>query len=183
MNGFLPAGKEGARGKPHNCQNPKGSAARGEPSGAGWVFCKTARLDISVMNIEHFPKNINLQNACASEIASEATANCYRPKAPVGFQPSLYPIISRHILEIEPPSFSAACATITANPQYRRQVEHLHEQGVRPLAELLAEITVAHGLEADISERLARFAAIPEDALDVTDGRYFPPDPMYEVSR
>ena len=96
MNGFLLVGKEGAHEQPHNSQNPKGSAARAEPSGAGWVFCKTARLDISVMNIEHFPENINLQNACASEIAFEATANCYQPKAPVGFSPALYPIIGKH---------------------------------------------------------------------------------------
>ena len=135
------------------------------------------------MNIEHSPENFNLQNACASEITIEDNVSGDQSKAPSGFSPALFPIISRHVFGIEPPSFGAACATITTKPQYRRQVEHLHEQGPRPMGELLAEIAVAHGLEADISERLARFAAIPDDALDVTDGRCFPPDPMYGVSR
>ena len=102
---------------------------------------------------------------------------------PEGFDPAVFPIISRHIFGLEPPSFGAACATITADPQYRRKIDHLHEQGARPVGELLAEIAIAHGLEADISERLARFAAIPDDTLDVTNGRCFPPDPIYEVSR
>ena len=112
------------------------------------------------MFIPHPSKNFHPENACASEIFLDD--NPHRS---------------------QPPSFGAACATITADPRHRRQVERLHEQGVRPIAELLAEIAAAHGLEADISKRLARFAAIPEDALDVTDGRCFPPDPMYEVSR
>ncbi len=117
-------------------------------------------------------------SACASKILFPNSSGL-----PEGFNPAVFPIINRRTFRLEPPSFGAACATLSANPQYRRQVEHLHEQGTRPVGELLAEIAIVHGLEADISERLARFAAIPDDALDVTNGRWFPPDPIYGVSR
>lgn len=135
------------------------------------------------MNINDPSVNFHPENACASEIFLEGNPHRNQPEIPTGFQPSVCPIISRHVLGIEPTSFGAACATIVADPQYRRLIVHLHEQGTRPVGELLAEIAVAHGLQADISERLARFAAIPDNALDVTNGRCFSPDPIYEVSR
>lgn len=134
------------------------------------------------MNIKHFPSKINLQNACASEIATEANAHCDQHKAPIGFQPHLYPIISRHVLGLEPPYFGAACATIVADPQYRRHIEHLHEQGPRPVAELLAELAVEHGLQSEINAKLLRYSKISDARLDEIGGREFPPLPIHEVS-
>ena len=112
------------------------------------------------VNIEYFPQNINPQNTRASGIAIDADAHCDQPKA-----------------------FGGNCADLAANPHFRRQVEHLHDQGPRPVGEFLAEFGIAHGLLPEIRESLARYAAIPDDALDVTNGRCFPPDPIYAVSR
>ena len=105
-----------------------------------------------------------------------------RAGLPPNFNPVTHPIISRHFFGVEPPSFDAACATLSADPQYRRQVERLHKQGARPTGELLAEVAVAHGLQSEIYERLTRYAAIPDEALDLISGRGFPPDPIYGVS-
>ena len=173
--------------KEHTCRRVAARAQKEAPLGVNQAaldgYSATARLDISTMNIATLRAHVHPQNADTEQFLPGGTAHRDQPSPPVGFQPSLYPIISRHFLSIKPLSFGAACATVVADPHYRRRIEHLHEQGARSVGELLAEIAIVHGLEADISERLARFAAISDDALDVTDGRCFPPDPIYEVSR
>ena len=60
---------------------------------------------------------------------------------------------------------------------------HLHDQGVRPVGEFLAEFAVTYGLLPEIRESLGRYAAITGDALAVTGGRCFPPDPIYGVAQ
>lgn len=135
------------------------------------------------MNINHPPVNFHSENGCASEIFLEGTPHSIQPEIPIGFEPSLYPIISRHVLGLEPPSFGAACATIVADPQYRRHVDHLHGQGPRPVGEFLAELAVEHGLQSEINAKLLRYSEISDAALNEIGGREFPPLPMYVVSK
>lgn len=77
---------------------------------------------------------------------------------PVGFDPQRFPIISRHILGIDPTGPIGRAA-----------------------AELLAEVAVEPGLEDAIRKKLRRYLDIPDEALDLTGGRRLPPSPIHEV--
>lgn len=58
----------------------------------------------------------------------------------------------------------------------RRGVEHLHPLGTRALDEYLAELGRAHGIEADIVERLDRWRnRLTREMVYVAGGDRFPP--------
>ena len=65
----------------------------------------------------------------------------------------------------------------------RREVQRLHGLGPRPVYELLVELGQHFGCRTLIEQRLARFNAIPPEALDITGGRDLPPVPLHEVKR
>lgn len=72
-----------------------------------------------------------------------------------------------------PPSF--ACLA--------RKAKALHDRGPRPLAELLAELVAAHGLEfaADLHRRLDAYNRIPPLTYAAIGGRHLPPTPIHAV--
>ncbi len=70
-----------------------------------------------------------------------------------------------------------------ADFRLRREVQRLHELGSRPVYELLVELGQRFGCRTLIEQRLARFNAIPPEALDITGGRDLPPTPLHEVKR
>jgi hypothetical protein len=53
----------------------------------------------------------------------------------------------------------------------------------RLIGELLAELATEHGLEAELATKLARYCGLPADALAVTRGDRFPPEPLHVVAR
>ncbi len=73
--------------------------------------------------------------------------------------------------------------TDLANFRLRCEVARLYELGPRPVFELLVELGQRFGCRTLIEQRLARFNAIPAEALDITGGRGFPPPPLHEVKR
>ena len=116
-----------------------------------------------IFNVVRFPENVNLKPAYTSEVALGLSTHFNQPEA------------------INPPSFGAACATLAADPQYRRQVNNLHRQGPRPVGELLAELGFEHGIKAEIDAKLSRYARVSDLALDLTGARQFPPVPIHQV--
>jgi hypothetical protein len=54
--------------------------------------------------------------------------------------------------------------------------------GPRPTGELILEIATAHGLEADVLDRLERFARIDPALMARLDARDWPPLPQSEVA-
>ena len=78
-------------------------------------------------------------------------------------------------------SIGSVAAEVVADIRFRRQVERLHAKGPRAVGELLAELGAERGITTIIDEKLARYVAIDDAALDVTDGRDFPPIPLREA--
>ena len=72
-------------------------------------------------------------------------------------------------------------AKVVADLRFRRRMEALHAMGPRVMAELVAEIVAAPLDQFTIEERLDRFLAISNDALDASGGDRFPPAPLHEV--
>jgi hypothetical protein len=68
------------------------------------------------------------------------------------------------------------------DPRFRRLTERLWRLGPRPTGELLLEIAAAHGLEADVLDRLERFARIDPALVARLDSRDWPPLPLSEVA-
>ena len=70
-----------------------------------------------------------------------------------------------------------------ADSRLRHEVKRLYGLGPRPVFELLVELGQRFDCRALIEQRLARFNAIPPEALDITGGRDLPPTPLHEVKR
>ena len=101
---------------------------------------------------------------------------------PDGFDPASMPIISRHWLGIEPfPSVGAEAAALIADLKYRAKVKCLLALGDRPIAEMIAELVTAHGLETAVDQLLDKYLSISDEALDLVNGRDFSPLPLHEI--
>jgi hypothetical protein len=64
------------------------------------------------------------------------------------------------------------------DPRFRRLTNCPWRLGPRPTGELLLEIAAAHGLEADVLDRLERFARIDPALVARRDERDWPPLPL-----
>ena len=98
---------------------------------------------------------------------------------PADFDPLQYPILGRHWFGWR--SGGRASAALAADPPFHRQLETLCARGPRLPVELLAELAVEYGLEAAIREKIRRYLAIPDEALDLTGARQLPPLPIHAV--
>ncbi len=72
-------------------------------------------------------------------------------------------------------------AEVVADLRFRRQVEHLHRLGARAVGELLAEVSAERGIRTVVDQKLSRYAELDPEALTVTGGGDFWPDPIHEV--
>lgn len=75
----------------------------------------------------------------------------------------------------------AVAAEIVADLRFRHQVLRLHRLGPRVTAELLAEIGAERSITTIIDRKLARYAEIEPETLEVTAGDGFWPAPLREV--
>lgn len=79
-------------------------------------------------------------------------------------------------------SSTIAAASLVVDPDFRQQIERLHQRGPRLIAELLAELAAERGLGTIIDQKLARYLEIPNAALDlIPDARQFPPMPPHRA--
>lgn len=78
-------------------------------------------------------------------------------------------------------SIGSVAAEAVADLKFRHQVERLCAKGPRVVCELLAELGAERSIQTIIDEKVARYAAIDDAALDVIGGREFPPIPLHEV--
>ena len=87
--------------------------------------------------------------------------------------------------DVELPANSAgrAAAALVADLRFRNKMTILLAMGDRPATEMVAELAVVHGLEAAVDELLDRYVAIPDEALDIANGRDLSPLPIHEVWR
>ena len=72
-------------------------------------------------------------------------------------------------------SLGELMAAITDDLQFRRNVERIHALGPRAVGELLGEIAAERAIYHIINRKLARYAALSQEALSVTGGDRFPP--------
>ena len=72
-------------------------------------------------------------------------------------------------------------AKIVVDLHFRRRVAALHAKGPRATAELVAEILTQPLDRMTVDERLDRFLAISDAALDAAGGCEMPPVPLHEV--
>lgn len=101
---------------------------------------------------------------------------------PVGFDPQRYPIISRHVLGIDPARvIGRAAASLVADLRFRNKIAVLLAMGDRPIVEMMAELAVVHGLETEVDQLLDRYLELDDAALDVTGARDLPTPPLHEV--
>ena len=133
------------------------------------VVLERDRINL-IFKIVPFSQNVKLRNACTAIVALGVSIHFEPPEVP-----------ANTLFDIRLPSFGAACAARTADPQYRRQINSLHDQGRRPVGEFLAELGFEHGIKAEIDAKLSRYAQVPDLALDVTGARQFPPMPIHQV--
>ena len=73
-------------------------------------------------------------------------------------------------------------AQVVVDLRFQRRMEMPHAMGPRVMAEFVAEIIAAPLDQFTIEERLDRFLAISEEALDATGGRNLPPAPLHQVA-
>ena len=74
-----------------------------------------------------------------------------------------------------------AAAEVVAHLPIQRKVERLHNLGVRALAEFLGELGAERGIMTIIDRKLARYAELEPEALEVTGGNDFSPIPIHKV--
>ena len=115
--------------------------------------------------------------ASRTEVASRS-----RDHLPLDFDASAHPIIGRHWFGVEPfRSIGEVAAEVVADLRFRHQVIHLHKQGPRATAELLAEIGAEFGVQTPIDQKLAAFAELGPDSLDAAGGDKFWPAPVRDI--
>jgi hypothetical protein len=66
---------------------------------------------------------------------------------------------------------------------FERRVRHLWRLGPRPISELLLEIAAISGRGTWLDQRLADYAAIDGDALDLLGARDWPKPPLHVAAR
>ena len=62
-----------------------------------------------------------------------------------------------------------------AGPRFERLIERVHALGVRPLAEMLAEIAVATGRPDIVADRVEAYARLDPEIVRAIGGDKFPP--------
>ena len=101
---------------------------------------------------------------------------------PVELCPQQFPILSRHWFGLDPTrAIGRAAASLVADLRFRNKMAVLLAMGDRPATEMVAELAVVYGLEVVVDQLLDRYLAIPDEALDITNGRDFPPPPLQKV--
>ncbi len=83
----------------------------------------------------------------------------------------------------DPPLVGPLCVAIVADLRYHRKVERLHSKGPRVVAEFLAELGADRLIATIIDQMLDRYLALPDEALDATGARDFPPVPNHGMRR
>ena len=101
---------------------------------------------------------------------------------PARFNPQQHPILCRHWYGIEPfRQVGTVAAEIVADLMFRRKVQRLCAKGPRVVGELLGELGAERGLGTVIDQKLDRYLALADEALDATDAHAFPPAPIHEA--
>ncbi len=98
---------------------------------------------------------------------------------PPGFDPRKFPILSEHWFGWRP--VGVVAAQVVQDLAYRRKIKHLVAKGDRVVGEMLAELAADRNLGTVIDQLLDRYLAIPDEALDIANGRDFPPAPLHVV--
>ena len=98
---------------------------------------------------------------------------------PLGLNPHEFPIIAAHFYNWRP--VGAIAAEVVQDLAFRRKVQRLVAKGDRVVAEMLGELAAHRNLGTVIDELLDHYLAIPDEALDIANGRDFPPAPLHEV--
>ncbi len=98
---------------------------------------------------------------------------------PLNLDPARCPIIAAHFYGWRP--VGVVAAQIVQDLKYRRKVKRLVAKGDRVVGEMLAEIAADRNLGTVINELLDRYLAIPDEALDIANGRDFPPAPLHVI--
>ena len=99
---------------------------------------------------------------------------------PPGLDLARYRIIAEHFFGFRPVGAITA-AEIIQDLAFRRKVQRLHAKGPRIIAELLAELGAECGLGTAIDQIVDHYLELDDAALDATNGRDFPPNPLHEV--
>ena len=98
---------------------------------------------------------------------------------PADFDPASYPIISRHYFGLKPLCLVGEVGDdLGTDLRFRRQVEHLHQLGVRAVGELLHEVAAGKNLD----RALEAYESLTPDLLTALRGDRFPPLPIHAVS-
>ena len=121
--------------------------------------------------------NIATSTAEHKTCLQEADANA-------GLPPGLErcPIIARHFYGINPTRvIGRTAASLIADLRFRNKMTVLLAMGDRPVAEMVAEFAVRHGLEAELDQVLDRYLEITAVGRLQGNGRDFPPAPFHEV--
>ncbi len=82
-----------------------------------------------------------------------------------------HPIIARHWFGVD----------VIADLRRQRHVRKLHRLGPRALDALLVEIGAERSIMTIVERKIAKYAALDANALEITGGDRFPPAPIYEV--
>ena len=77
----------------------------------------------------------------------------------------------------------AIAAEIVSDLRFCRQVQRLHQQGPRVLAELLAEITAERGIRVLVERKIDKYTEIEPEVLQAAGGDEFWPAPVHGVDR
>ena len=120
--------------------------------------------------------------------AAAPASRCVEPHSqsldspPPEFNADIYPILAQHWFGIEPfrPPSQIAAEKV-ADLRFRRQVQQLHDRGVRVVAELLAELGAERSITTIIDRKLDVYAELGLDALEAASGDRFWPVPLREV--
>ena len=100
---------------------------------------------------------------------------------PPGFDARTYPILSQHWFGLRP--VGAIAAQVVQELAFRRKVTRFRAKGDRTVGEMLAEVIARYDLGVEINDLLDRYTDIPDDHLDLTGGRDFPPPPLHQVGQ
>ena len=104
--------------------------------------------------------------------------------APADFDATANPIIGRHFFGVGPlRPVGRIAAEVMADLRFRRHVQQVYRLGDRVFGELLAEIGAERGIMTIIDRKLARYAELEPEALEVTGGDGFWQPPLHGVER
>ncbi len=111
--------------------------------------------------------------------AAESNSRTSADSIPDDFDPVASPIIATHFYGWR--SLGAVAADVVQDLTFRRKVQRLCAKGPRVVGELLGELGAERGLGTVIDQKLDRYLALADEALDATNGREFPSIPLHRV--